>query len=161
MDIAIAGDSVTYDLAAGIDNRSEDRNHWGVRGYECREIAHDTILADKSPQVSVRVHRSSNHLASIVNPEPRAVDISRKRAEILHTGFFGPQESVRARAARQGRDANHLTLIVDVQTNIPDPWQIGVHGTAEVAEINWQAIIPEHCVRTCRERRQHHVCAGS
>src|SRR5271168_3990626 len=87
----------------------------GVGGNESVEVRHLlAIPPEERTRVPAPVEGHTNHLASVVNTQASTVDISRKRAEVLHTRLPGPQEGVKVCVAFQIRSSNYLTLVIEL-----------------------------------------------
>ena len=78
------------------------------------------------------VKRRANHFASVVNPRAAARHVLGKRAEVPHTRPLGPQERVnpkgRRAVCRRRRRTNHLTLVIDRQSQYSRPPRRGCRG---------------------------------
>jgi hypothetical protein len=73
-----------------------------------------------------------------------ARNIPGKRAEVLHTGLFGPQEGVKSCVAGQVRKTNHLILVIEVIGEDSHT----MSRSAEATEVSHGAFLPEQGVKS-------------
>src|SRR5215469_5034045 len=134
------------DLSARIVAECLDQKQGAISGNQGVEVRHHAVLPEEGTFVVVYIERPAYHLAFAVDGNACTRNVPRKRAEVPHHTVL-PEEGVKGCVAGQARCTDHLTLIVDVKTNVGP-------CASEVAEVGCPAVLPEqgvslkHCART-------------
>lgn len=119
------------DLSLGVDAARQNQREVRVRGDQVVEGAHLAVLPNEGAQVEVRVQRHTDDLGAVVDIQACTHEVSRKRAQILHAFFLGPEEGVIGGVASEIGIANDLAFVIHVQSDVSGK----MAGTAQVSKV--------------------------